>query len=388
MFIMSVGSNLINFPKWQCTQILQQACINRNAAVAASAIALNADVNSMIDEVPLIIKAVKDSSVEIARLLVENGADVHVKDRKGRTPALLVFDYLGKYKEGLDSLFPRSNYYNSYFAFNLLSLVFNNEESMILDDHKIYPNAVSVDFANYFHDSFEEFKESEIFPRLKITEDEIDQISTAFLCDLDAYEEDDIISMIQGGELCFLDTGWSEHAIQVVFFGNYMAICNRGEGTEHCKPIMVYNIDPRSITPEKITPLLNENLSGLDAQSGIKFVYETFPQSIGGNLDDAFQRIDALQPKFQKSDNCTLASKKAAVRFAWMMLLHKRGLLIEGAADLARRESKIFTDYLADYLYREFSIYFPTGSLPASIMTSLEKKNARFEANTALFNQA
>jgi hypothetical protein len=161
---------------------------------------------------------------------------------------------------------------------------------------------------------------------------------------------EDICAKIQQGELCFVDGGWDGHIISTTFSGDYMAICNRGEGSER-GTLKVYKIDRSRMTPAIVKGLLKDDYS---YQIRARFYYDELPALLAGQEDETTRAFKAIAPKFQKVGNCSLASQKAAIRFAWVMQLIAKGMPIAEAMRVGRTESKVFTDFAAAFVLQRY----------------------------------
>ncbi|NGX46139.1 MAG: hypothetical protein K940chlam2_01323 [Chlamydiae bacterium] len=188
------------------------------------------------------------------------------------------------------------------------------------------------------------FKEAPDFSRC--------QIGSQYGALVEAFDQTDnctpngqeICQKIQRGELCFVNAGWDDHIISVTFSGDYMAICNRGQGSEK-GTLRVYKIDRAKMTPELATKILkNEE----EYEPRAHFYYNELPASLGGKEDKLTAAFKAIAPKFQKVGNCSLASQKAAIRFAWVMQLMAGGMPFAEATRVGRQESKAFTDFAGE----------------------------------------
>ena len=152
-----------------------------------------------------------------------------------------------------------------------------------------------------------------------------------------------ISNEIQNNKLCFIQGMWFNHALCLVFYKNYMAICNRGEGSEGHSTIEVFKIDPQLVTKEIIQEFAKINI--LDRARGINYFYKELPGKLSITKkplqDNLCKTFATIAPKPQQSKNCTIASIIAAIRFAWVMLSDGHSF------DLARRETKLFTAFIA-----------------------------------------
>jgi len=88
--------------------------------------------------------------------------------------------------------------------------------------------------------------------------------------------------------------------------------------------------------------------------------------------------IGSVAPKQQKVGNCVLISPKAAIRFAWIMLLKEQG--VDQPFEMGRRESKAFTDFAAQYVLEEFGDNTVDGFREMEgVAQPLETKNLRIQ---------
>jgi len=100
-----------------------------------------------------------------------------------------------------------------------------------------------------------------------------------------------------------------------------MAICNQGEGTATHPRIDVFKIDP-SLVSTKIIEEISEN-NDINAASGQKYFYSTLPKKLSKGQeiekDSLCNSFLSIAPKSNTS--CSLSCIKAAIRFAWPLLL-------------------------------------------------------------------
>jgi hypothetical protein len=151
---------------------------------------------------------------------------------------------------------------------------------------------------------------------------------------------------ISSGELCMIHSGWRGHAVTLCFFGGYMALCNRGSGSITRGTLKVFKIDLTKVSAETVRAI--KSSEGVDSSRGAEILYDILPESLEGSQDPLTSSFTKVAPKWQKIGNCSLASPKGALRFAWIMLLRARG--VENHFEVGLRESKAFTEFAARHL--------------------------------------
>jgi len=115
---------------------------------------------------------------------------------------------------------------------------------------------------------------------------------------------------LKKGLPCLLNTGFSTHAVEVLIWGHYFILCNRGEANR--KNIEVYQFDPTKFD-EKIFNMISTSTS-----QGVQFYQQLFFRALP-------PKLDFKQEKFEKDleqvcnlasqviGNCTWASPEAAI---------------------------------------------------------------------------
>jgi hypothetical protein len=159
---------------------------------------------------------------------------------------------------------------------------------------------------------------------------------------LAACQKLELIPLIHAGAAVIIPAGFngfsneSGHAIDVVFFGKYMAVCNRGD--RDIAPIMLYEINPKKVTAETLVKILNLNegiskgssaeiAQKMEAAAYVK-LYEEIPNSLAvkdkqsTSLVDIHKLFTAIAQPHQRVGNCTATSAKAALLFIWTMLYY------------------------------------------------------------------
>lgn len=207
-------------------------------------------------------------------------------------------------------------------------------------------NSYEIFTSPYLQEALIQFSSTPRFGDCQIGE-KLQVLSDAYgATDVYGSDDEETVRKIQEGELCFVNTGWIGHAITLCFMDGYMAICNRGKGSDLEGTLRVFKIDPSRVTRELLSQIRAKK--GVSYEEGKRFLYVTLPDALGGQQDIFSRSFNGVAPKLQKIPNCALASPKSAIRFAWIMLLRRQG--VEEPFDVGRKESKIFTDFAARYL--------------------------------------
>ncbi|NGX38334.1 MAG: hypothetical protein K1000chlam2_01507 [Chlamydiae bacterium] len=311
---------------------------------------------------------------DIIDLLIREGADTEAKNNERITPRLIGHG-VGFFFIKWDEFTPYekvllSNKYLSHWLSMKGSVQFDNQEISL---EGMPSSGLCMEVA----DSLKDFQKTDVFLKLEIEKKQISIIAEAFQEAFFANRAtSEIIKKIQRGDLVFIRSGWDTHSITLSFINGYLAICNRGQGSVKSETIKVYKIDPRKITEEIIKEI--ERKSCASYEEGKYFVYERLPLQLSGETDELCTLFETISPSQQKTGNCVLASKTAALRFAWAMLRDDKpdaGTLIQ-----ARDESKMFTSFAAK---RAMDLYFdkiPETNREVSLkaLTQATKKAERF----------
>ncbi len=135
----------------------------------------------------------------------------------------------------------------------------------------------------------------------------------------------DLANRIQMGYLTILPTGWLGHAVDVVFFEEYMAICNLGETvSRELKTIEVFKITQGLVTKEIIYEIRNQKKNSF--ADGSAYFYFNLPAKLAGPglsevvQDDLCRKISEFAPKPFELGMCAYGAPKAAFRVSMMLL--------------------------------------------------------------------
>jgi ankyrin repeat protein len=186
----------------------------------------------------------------------------------------------------------------------------------------------------------------------------------------------DVADQIQRNELVITQAGWDRHAIDLVFFGDYMAICNRGEGIpEDLTTIEVVKIDRKLVTKEIIEEIRSQRSKSCSEASA--YFYFDLPAKLAGDglfgvvKDELCKKISEFAPKPIKQGTCTYAAAKAASRCSMMLLTMSESdqSKYHSHAVTCKKESKLATllgriDALSEYLHSHHYEPHPAGKKP------------------------
>lgn len=160
-------------------------------------------------------------------------------------------------------------------------------------------------------DAFMKSKESQ---RVSFSKETASRIKEAFLFSGSCPSPAKYVQRIHNGELCFLQSGWRGHAICLAFYGNYMAISNRGDDSDETGTLQVYKIDRKRVTKETIELIIKQRY--LEKDSGKDYLYEILPFQLGGIQDDLSSLFKMVEPMYAPSGNCGLSSIEGTLVFA------------------------------------------------------------------------
>ena len=301
----------------------------------------------------LLFQACETGQYNVAKKLIEESkANPHLV-QKEQVSAALIPHLTGQ--EQLQDLFELNKYEKGYLELKRLSHWLGLDGKVELEGNPLkLQGAQSHWLFESLAESFQRFRTWDNFSKLDLTPTKADILQNALIKAYAEHSYDAIATRIRKRELTFVSSGWQDHAICLAFYGNYMAIGNRGY--EKTPTLEVFKVDPHHMTPEIIEEIFMHQ--HLDEKTGEKYFYHALPQKLSSKgkieKDDICKRFSAIAPKIQKAENCALASKKAALRFAWAMLLEKPPS--EQTLKRARLESKLYSDWVAVQYLEEADI--------------------------------
>lgn len=200
------------------------------------------------------------------------------------------------------------------------------------------------------------FIKSEDFKYLKLGTEKAQLLEDALNLAYMEHSPEKISQRVRDRKLSFLEAGWNKHGIGLAFYGDYMALGNRGVG---CCPdystLEVCKIDPSLLTPEIVREI--DSFKSKDLEAGKEYFYKTLPAKLSpsGTIkkDSLCTAFKLIAPFLSKGGHCALAGKKSVLRFAWVMLLSD--MPDDATLRQGYFESKIFTDWTAVEKHKEFT---------------------------------
>jgi ankyrin repeat protein len=271
----------------------------------------NLEVKDIKGYTPLFY-AVQYNSPEVARLLLEAGATARVAFNK-RT--LLSRAEKKKADQLVEILKP----YDKTYTKNLPEadrLVYQ-----LALHHPILHGAHRYKTYKTLEDSFKKFNESQ--PESSLWSKENNQnvqraVEYASASDVNV---DDVMKRIQNGETVIIPAGWpgvgglNGHATAIVISGSTLVKCNRGDGSEGMHGMHFYEITK----PDQLREVLENVVKYQSDKSGIGKEY--FTQTIDERL--GLKHENWVKKKGQTSGNCPWASAKLALEASMILELRK-----------------------------------------------------------------
>jgi len=362
------GAELESRDQWGRTP-LHIACSNGYSSLVIDLIMYGADKDFQdnFGQTPLHL-ACLDGDLATVETLIFAGASTTIKNNDGLTPALIALEF-----PHLEHLFSLTVSDKTFLAYKRISHFFHIEGKLDYNGKTIIELEGSLPQAmlRFILESLEDFESLDEFENFQITKENFQVLKNA-IRESFTHSYDEILKNIQNKELTFIQTGWETHTICLCFFGEYMAVCNRGEGTRKKEDtIKVFKIEPKKMILQTVKKFKMKNF-----RDGRKYFYEELPAELGPwgiQLQDSLcKEFETIGLSEQKSGNCSLASPKAAIRFAWAMLIEN--------LEQAKKESKVFTDYAALRSFRKTANILPLEFLGLPQVTKIFKtKKTRFQ---------
>ncbi len=179
---------------------------------------------------------------------------------------------------------------------------------------------------------------------------------------------------IQRGHLTIIPAGWEEHAIALVFYRGYFAICNRGDGVTGHSTAKFFRIDISRIDENLIRKIFSMNFNS--DTSGIFYFYNELPTQLAANQNALCLELDrTMYSSLQTVGNCSYASAAGALRAALGLLYTKgRYFLDVTTTSYVRETSKeiLFTQRLGGM--EEYLTLHPPSSSDWKLVHAVWKK--------------
>lgn len=159
----------------------------------------------------------------------------------------------------------------------------------------------------------------------------------------------EVAKLFKDGKPLIFNTGWSEHVVSVVFYDDYMLVCNRGDVRKE-SAVSVFKINRESfdLTEENI---LRMQMANAPSIGGAQFLYEVLPLSLGYDRNEQDPIAEIIEShclrKDQKTGNCWWLGPKTA-NMALIMI-----------KSLVDQQSTPYEEVLrtGDIIYKHYSEY-------------------------------
>lgn len=128
---------------------------------------------------------------------------------------------------------------------------------------------------------------------------------------------------LQKGLPVLLNTGFVGHTVEVLVWGNYFILCNRGAASR--RNIEVYQFEPKALTNEVLDKISESK--DMDREFYKELFFEELPSTLGFKLQqDPFEKDleEICNLEKQTVGNCSWASPETAV-WAFLVLKELRG---------------------------------------------------------------
>jgi len=249
----------------------------------------------------------------------------------------------------MEGLIPLNDYEKDYLQLKPLSHWLGLKGDIELHGHTLpLEHAPPHWLLGSLNSAFQKFVKSDDFQHLRLGKEKAEELTEALNSAYTDYNKDKLVERVHNRILSFVDAGWENHRIGLCFYGDYLAIGNRGEGSfTWYSTLEVFKIEPSLFTEEMLKEIDKLELSPME--EGVKFFYEILPAKLSATgkkeKDDLCKSFSSIAPGFSKGGHCALAGNKAALRFAWAMLLSNnpdKSTLQQG-----HLESRIFANWTA-----------------------------------------
>ncbi|NGX60213.1 MAG: hypothetical protein KR126chlam3_01382, partial [Chlamydiae bacterium] len=294
-----------------------------------------------------LFQACEEGEYDLAKQFLDEGkVDPHIVDENQRVSTALVPYLMGHMR--LQNLFQLNRFEQGYLEIKRLSHWLSLEGEIQLENHPLtLEGAPSHWFFESLAESLQRFTTWNAFEGLSLSQEKAKILQKALMKAYSVHSSEAIANRAAKGKLTFFSSGWHNHGICPVIYGNYLAIGNRGPVPSDSYTLEVFKIDPSLMTPEIVEEILMHQY--LDAETGKNYFYHVLPAKLSRlgkpKKDKLCHSFREIAPKYQKRGICALAAKKAALRFAWAMLLEDPPS--KKTLQRARLESKLFTDWAA-----------------------------------------
>lgn len=246
----------------------------------------------------------KNFNLELIEFLIKKGADLAIINNAGRTGSLLI---RARGIKMVNLQKPQLSHYDREFE---LKELLSNSWSIKQPKEGGFNHVgqkKNIKLLTTFKDSFS------IFDLKKAC----DEIKDSY--DVSKNDPAEIAKKYQLNETILFATGWQGHAIQAVFYKDYLLVCNRGDKRQPSS-IKVFKID-RANNPLTEEDIITIQKRPFNSTYGAYFFYETLPARLGFNQSDLIGKFmdENCHQRSQKQGNCWWTSPKTGVLAMFLM---------------------------------------------------------------------
>lgn len=324
-------------------------------------------------------------SPEFIKVFLNNRADVSLEDKKGRTPLEAVSMSFAPSQGVVDQLLnagarfdivSRKKHIKISTLLKMKGLSLPSQETKEYDEEYILRTLLvaswgitkhlttmgdhSIDLEGGYH----EIAQSQNRELLKMFNEQTgasldrDKVLETIERGYEAGHKDptEISKLFKEGKPLIFITGWHKHAISVVFYGDYLLICNRGD-YQKASSVKVFKIHRKSfeLSKENIGYLQRGNFP--TSKAGATFFYKTLPNSLGYKKGEFDLIVSSIERKCdqseQKTGNCWWLGPKSAD----MALIMIKSLVDQEPTSDVITQVKAYRQSLdsGDTIYKHFS---------------------------------
>lgn len=319
---------------------------------------------------PLLIACYK-SHLPMVRMLIKAGARINCIGADGYTAKAYALLYGWDWK--IVPQIPMDSYTREFIKRKVLAHC-NGIGSRSQIDWTTFP--LDGAFSPYMHQIMHNQMQKYFQYSQVLSESQQKEILEAFVRSASSTPPREVVSRIQQNKLTVVQAGWKGHSIDLVFYGDYLAICNRGEGiTKDKATIEVVKIDRDLVTDDVIAKIYKQKSQSY-AESFPFFYFDllnklTTEGEVAPIKDELCKKISEFAPKPIKAGTCTYAAAKAAARCSMMFVAmnqsdssdyHSLAALYAKEAKLASLFGRITA--LTEYLHFHFQQPHPIDKKP------------------------
>ncbi|MFI5334808.1 MAG: ankyrin repeat domain-containing protein [Chlamydiales bacterium] len=328
-FLLENGAD-VNVIATDGSTALSRACADNNTRIVQLLLEQGARPNQGVynfkgKELPPLHLACKHNNFEITKMLIEAGADVHflyegetpfdaiaLENHNGPLVALLLnHDAEPDLQKKMEIVALHPQHETRFTGIRDQQLVaakklahanhIGNQKHTEIEYERWHEQIFYRDFAKVI-------EESGLYTR-----HERAKLAKAFLAASKVpFDVQSGVRNIRKDQPVIVPSGWLGHRLSAVFYGGYLAICNRGEGVRKTS-VEIYKFEHGSVNEQIIQELIDAPQK-LSSAAGQAFIYGTLLKKLSCK-EDAFSKkmIKATISSTQVVENCPFASCAGAL---------------------------------------------------------------------------